>query len=36
VEFRTPSGGAITVLGLRFNGVSFTTIPVMHKQGDPR
>jgi hypothetical protein len=29
VEFRTPPGGAITVLGLRFNGVSFTTIPVM-------
>jgi hypothetical protein len=29
VEFRTPQGGAITVLGLRFNGVSFTTIPVM-------
>jgi hypothetical protein len=36
VEFRTPPGGAITVLGLRFNGVSFTTIPVMHKQADPR
>ena len=31
VEFRTPAGGAITVLGLRFNGVSFTTIPVMPK-----
>jgi hypothetical protein len=31
VEFRTPPGGAITVLGLRFNGVSFTTIPVMPK-----
>ena len=29
VEFRTPQNGAITVLGLRFNGVSFTTIPVM-------
>jgi hypothetical protein len=29
VEFRTPRNGAITVLGLRFNGVSFTTIPVM-------
>jgi hypothetical protein len=29
VEFRTPPGGAIAVLGLRFNGVSFTTIPVM-------
>jgi hypothetical protein len=29
VEFRTPSNGAITVLGLRFNGVSFTTIPVI-------
>ena len=31
VGFRTPMGGAITVLGLRFNGVSFTTIPVMPK-----
>jgi hypothetical protein len=29
VEFRTPRNGAITVLGLRFNGVSFTTIPVI-------
>jgi hypothetical protein len=29
VEFRTPPGGAITVLGVRFNGVSFTTIPAM-------
>jgi hypothetical protein len=31
VEFQTPQEGAITVLGLRFNGVSFTTIPVMPK-----
>jgi len=31
VEFRTPAGGCIAVLGLRFNGVSFTTIPVIPK-----
>ena len=29
LEFRTPPGGQVSVLGLRFNGVSFTTIPVM-------
>ena len=31
VEFRTPPGGQISVLGLRFNADSFTTIPVFAK-----
>ena len=31
VEFRTPPGGQISVLGLRFNGISFTTIPVLDR-----
>jgi hypothetical protein len=31
LEFRTPAGGQIGVLGLRFNGGAFTTIPVMAK-----
>jgi hypothetical protein len=31
VEFSTPPGGQISVLGLRFNGSSFTTVPVIAK-----
>ena len=32
IEFRRPPGGAISVIGLRFNpAASFTTIPVMTK-----
>ncbi len=29
VQFQTPSGGQITVLGLRFVGAAFTTVPAM-------
>ena len=31
VEFRAPEGGQISMLGLRFNADSFTTIPVLPK-----
>ena len=31
VEFRTAAGGQISVLGLRFNPLAFTTIPVIAK-----